>query len=156
MQVIKLPFILRLNSDQKFTLQYGDVSVTMQFAIPSGDKEDPTPNALLIITSNRSILEDDSWAQEAYSRVNDIIRAYQIVTGEIFNNGIINQLTWNQFTCRSTLVEIDEEGKYKEAPQMMFLASKIAYEPIDFTKYTEIKQLSESSELMANILSMNS
>jgi predicted Holliday junction resolvase-like endonuclease len=81
--------------------------------------------------------------------VNDIIRAYQIVTRDIFNNGIINQLTWNQFTCSLRFEEIDQNGKFMGDPETFYILVGLSDGPIDKTKYEEIKSLTESPGLMS-------
>jgi hypothetical protein len=87
-------------------------------------------------------------AAQAFSHINDVIRAYRVVTKEIFNQGIINQLTWDQFFRGVLCGEIDEQGKFISKPQLVYCAVGLEPKPIDEREYNEIKQLANSPSLM--------
>lgn len=120
----------------------------IRFSTPPSTKERPLTNTMLIVDSTKSMNVDPNWVLQAFTHVNNIIRAYQIVTKDVFNHGIINQLTWNQFGCVNTIGEIDENGKFKKSPEVFYFVLGIAAESIPDTEYYEIKHLAESTALM--------
>ena len=147
--VIQLPFRLRISKDQTFRLPGVEASVVLRFFTPPPKEGEPLQNTMLLMDSNRSMEVDPYWSLEAYSHVNNIIRAYQVVTGDIFNGGIINQLTWNQFSTTTVIIEFDEQGKAKEPSKTLYFSLGIGADPIAKTEYEEIKSLAESPSLMS-------
>jgi hypothetical protein len=148
-QVYQLPFILRLGENQVFPLKYNDISVTIRFKTPPRTEQKPITYTLLIIDSTKNLDDDSGWAFEAYSRVNEIIKAYQIVTDDIFNNGVISPLTWNQFACNSMIAEFDEKGNLKTEPKVLYIFLGKGEELIEEMKYKEVRSLAESPALMS-------
>ena len=86
---------------------------------------------------------------KSYEYTNTIIRAYQVVTKDTFNNGIISPLTWNQFSCTMGIAEIDESGKPKAEAKTLFVSLGLSAVPIDEAKYLEVKNLAECPDIMS-------
>jgi hypothetical protein len=147
--LIQLPFRLRISKDQIFPLLGVEASVVLKFYTPPDKEGEPLVNTVLIMDSDKSIDADPYWSFAAYSHINNIIRGYQIVTKDIFNNGKINQLTWNQFSCSYQYAEIDEQGKPKGDVKTLFVSVGISPAIIDKAEYEEIKALAESPDLIS-------
>jgi len=145
--MIQLPFSLRMSSTQTFPLQVNGTTVVLRFINPENKEATPPANTIVAIDSTKE-MEAGDWAVQAFSHVNDVIRAYRIVTKEVFNQGIINQLTWDQFFRGILCGEIDENGKFRRKPQLIYCAVGLEPGPIDEQKYNEIKQLADSPSLM--------
>ena len=147
--VIQLPFRLRLDEKYAFPLLKVKTSVVIRFVNPPVKQGEPLQNALLLMDSNKKLEEDPDWMLQAFHYVNDIIRAYQVVTKSIFDNGIISQLTWNQFGCILQFAEIDEDGRVKGNARTYYANISLGSDPVSRRDYEKIKVLAESPKLMS-------
>ena len=146
--MIQLPFSLRVSSTQTFPLQVNGTTVVLRFINPENKEATPAANTIVAIDSTKSMEEEGNWALQAFSHINNVIRAYRIVTKEVYNQGMINQLTWDQFFRGVLCGEIDENEKFIGKPKLIYCVVGLEPKPIDEQEYKEIKQLVDSSSLM--------
>jgi hypothetical protein len=146
--MIQLPFSLRMSSAQTFTLQVDGTTVVLRFINPERKEAAALANTIVAIDSTKSMEEEGNWALQAFTHINNVIRAYRIVTKEVFNQGMINQLTWDQFLRATLCGEIDKNGKFIGKPKMIYASIGLEPTPIDEQEYMEIKRLADSPSLM--------
>lgn len=73
-----------MSSTQTFPLQVNGTTVVLSFINPEKKEATPPANTIMAIDSTKE-MEAGDWAVQVFSYVNDVIRAYRIVTKEIFN-----------------------------------------------------------------------
>jgi hypothetical protein len=145
--MIQLPFSLRISSTQTFPLQVNGTNVVLRFINPETKEKMLPENTIAAIDSTKE-MEADNWSIQAFSYVNDVIRAYRIITKEVFNQGMINQLTWDQFFKGILCEEIDENGTPLSKPKLTYCVVGLESKPIAEQEYQDIKELASSPKLM--------
>lgn len=147
--IIQLPFALRFEKEQGFALETSQAVVKIQFVTLERNEGAPWPNTHVVIDSNQEMGAPD-WAVHAFWYVNDIIRAYQIVTKNTYNNGVITPLTSDMFFKSILCLEIDEKGATKNEPKTLYMCRGVENKAISKPEYDKIKRLAKSPKLIAN------
>lgn len=146
--IIQLPYALRFEKEQSFGLETSQAVVNIRFVTPERNEGAPWPNTHIVIDSNQEMAALD-WALHAFWYVNDIIRAYRIVTKDTYNNGVIAPLTSDMFFRSILCLEIDEKGAKKSEPKTLYVCRGLESKPLAKPEYNEIKQLARSPKLIA-------
>jgi len=137
---------LNFSHTQTFDLQLPEKTIKLNFQNPEKVVFPPAPLTSLSVDSETPLTPDDLENIRSFS--NKIFRAYRLVTKETFNSGVITQLAKHEFLRHILYGEIDEKGKFLGQPRLISYVRKLQIGVIDDQKYSEIKQLADSPNLI--------
>ncbi len=144
--LVPLPFYVMLAPEHVFELAVSRKVVRMQFRNPTEIRIPPAPRTTLVIHSDEELIVDE--LEKIRLHFNTLLRAYRIVSGETYNNGVIRPIPHAGFFKIVIKIELDNEGKPIGPPSTMQYVQRLMLGTISGEQYKELKQIIHSSRTL--------
>lgn len=144
--LVPLPFYIMLAPEYVFELVVSRKVVRMQFRNPIEIRVPPAHRTTLVIHSDEELIVEELEKVRLY--FNTLLRAYRIVSGETYNNGVIRPIPHAGFFKIVIKIELDNEGKPIGPPSNIQYLQRLMLGTISGEQYKKLKQITRSSRTL--------